>query len=47
MEKTVTEAEVVITGRDHKAGGSDKASLRNHLRKDMIKVKEGAMQIPK
>lgn len=47
MEKNKTEKEEEITGSECKAGGSEKASLKNHLKKDKTEVKEDAIQIPK
>lgn len=43
MEKNITEMEVEIIGGECKAGCSDKASMRNHLRKDATNIKEGVM----
>lgn len=46
MEKTITKKKVEITGSGYKLERLREVSLRNYLKKDMTKVKEGAIQIP-
>lgn len=44
MERKLIKKKAEITGSGYKLGGS--GFLRNYLKKDMTKVKEGAIQIP-